>query len=156
MPERREIMADIELQRRLSRLQTEALYLARKYGTVNYDRQDGTWLHIKHFPIGPGWNASAIELLLDIPHGTPGYPQVAPDWFWTDSDLKTSDGRSIHHFFTSRSSHADAQHLANNWGHFCVHVRSWRPSPGNAIARGDSLLTYVELIRKVFNDRQRL
>ena len=48
-------MTDLERQRRLSRLETEALVLARQYRVVNYDRQDGTWLHIKHFPVGPGW-----------------------------------------------------------------------------------------------------
>lgn len=149
-------MTDLESQRRLSRLQIEALHLARKYGAVNYDRQDGTWLHIDHFPVGPGWNKSFVELLLDIPHGTPGYPQVAPSWFWTDRDLMTSEGRPIQHFFISGSSHADAQHLEKGWGHFCVHVKRWRPSSGHAITRGDSLLTYIELIRKVFHDRQRL
>ena len=149
-------MTDLERQRRLSRLQTEALYLARKYGAVNYDRQDGTWIHIAYFPIGPGWNKSFVELLLDIPHNTPGYPQVAPSWFWTDRDLMTSEGRSIQHFFISGSSHADTQHLEKGWGHFCVHVKSWHPSPGQAITRGDSLLTYVELIHRVFHDRQKL
>lgn len=149
-------MTDVELQRRLSRLQNEAFYLARKYGAVSYDRQDGTWLHIKRFPIGPGWSLSAIELLLDVPHGTPGYPQVAPAWFWTDRDLRTSGGRPIHHFFTAGSTVVDNQHLEKGWGHFCIHVKSWRPSPWNAIERGDSLLTYTELIRKVFYDRCRL
>jgi len=149
-------MNDVELQRRLSRLQNEALYLARRYGSVRYDRQGGTWLHIEHFPIGSGWSFSAIELLLDIPHGTPGYPQVAPSWFWTDRDLKTSDGRSINHFFSTGSSVADSQHLDKGWGHFCVHVKSWRPSSWTAIERGDSLLTYTELVRKVFHDRQKL
>ena len=149
-------MTDVELQRRLSRLQIEALYLARRYGDVQYDPQQGTWVHIKHFPIGAGWNLSSIELLIDIPYGTPGYPQLAPSWFWTDSDLRTNDNRPIQHFFTTGSSLADARHLAKGWGHFCVHPKSWRPSPGNAITRGDSLLTYTELIRKVFHDRQKL
>src|SRR5437016_6200366 len=98
-------MLDFELQRRLKRLQIEALYLARRYGETGYDRQDGTWLHIKRFPIGPGWNKSHVEILLDVPSDTPGYPQVAPTWFLTDRDLKTRDGRSINHFFTSRSSY---------------------------------------------------
>jgi hypothetical protein len=149
-------MTDLERQRRLSRLETEALVLARQYRVVNYDRQDGTWLHIKHFPVGPGWNKSDVELLLDIPHGTPGYPQVAPSWFWTDGDLRTREGQPIQHFFISDSSHADAQHLEKGWGHFCVHVTSWRPAAVYALTRGDSLLTYAELIRVVFYDRRRL
>jgi hypothetical protein len=149
-------MTDQERQQRLSRLQTEALYLASKYGAVNYDHQDGTWLHIARFPVAPEWNKPFVELLLDIPQGTPGYPWVAPSWFWTDSDLRTREGHSIQHFFITGSSHADLQHLEKGWGHFCIHVKSWRPSPGRAITRGDSLLTYVEAIRRVFHDRKRL
>jgi hypothetical protein len=122
-------MLDFELQRRLKRLQIEALYLARRYGETRYDRQDGTWLHIKRFPIGHGWNKLHVEILLDVPSGTPGYPQVAPTWFWTDCDLKTRDGQSINHFFTSRLSYADSQYLEKGWGHFCIHVQSWCPSP---------------------------
>src|ERR1039457_1551916 len=68
-------MTDFETQRRLSRLQTEAVHLGHKYGTINYDRQDGTWLHIARFPLGPGWNKTFVELLLDVPHGTPAIPR---------------------------------------------------------------------------------
>lgn len=147
-------MPDFETQKRLARLNTEALYLARKYGVVNYDRQDGTWLHIAHFPIGPGWNKTHVELLLDVPRGTPGYPQVAPTWFWTDRDLRTHDGRKVGHFFQEGSSHADHIHLDKGWGHYCVHVRAWHPSSGLSITQGDSFLTYVELIRVVFHDKK--
>lgn len=147
-------MADLETQKRLNRLNTEAIYLGRKYGVVNYDRTDGTWLHIAKFPLGPGWNKSFVELLLDVPHASPGYPQIAPTWFWTDRDLATKDGRSIKHFFISGSSHADNIHLDKGWGHYCVHVRSWHPSSGFAITQGDSFLTYVELIRVVLHDKR--
>ena len=147
-------MTDFETQRRLSRLQTEAVHLGHKFGTINYDRQDGTWLHIARFPLGPGWNKTFVELLLDVPHGTPGYPQVAPTWFWTDRDLRTQDGRSINHFFIGGSSYADNIHLDKGWGHFCVHVKSWHPSSGFAITKGDSFLTYVELIRVVLHDKR--
>jgi hypothetical protein len=146
-------MADMERARLLSRLQIEAIYLGKRFGAVNYDQEDGTWLQIVRFSIDSGWNKSHVSLLLDVPTG---YPQVAPKWFWTDIDLKTDRGTDIKHFFTAGSSHVDLQHRDKGWGHFCIHVQSWHPAPGRNLTQGDSLLTFVELIRTVFYDRQYL
>jgi len=148
--------SDLELQRRLGRLETEALYLAQRYGSVNYDAQAGTWLYIERFPVGPGWDRTHVALLLDVPHGTPGYPQVSPTWFWTDRNLKTREGKPINHFFISASSHANPRYLEKGWGHFCVHVKSWHPASGKNLLRGDSFLTYIELIRVILHDRRTL
>ncbi len=145
---------DIERQRRLSRLHAEAIQLAQRYGAVGYDTQNGTWLYIERFPLDPGWNKTHVALLLDVPHGTPGYPQIPPAWFWMDIDLRTREGKSIHHFFVSASTHADLKHLEKGWGHFCVHVKTWKPAPGQNLLQGDSFLTYVELIRVILYDRR--
>lgn len=142
---------------RKSRLAAEAQLLARRYGEVAYDRQDGSWIHIARFPIPQGWNKPFVEILIDIPWGVPGYPTQAPTWFWTDRDLRTHEGRAIGHFFSAAgSTHADREYLDKNWGHFCVHLREWRPSSGAAILNGHNLLTYMNLIDTVFRDRVRL
>src|SRR5205807_4241549 len=79
-----------ETQRRLSRLKAEAHLIGSKYSVnVNYDRTDGTWFHIVRMPIPVGWNRPTADILIDVPYGTPGYPQVAPEWFWTNRDLAT-------------------------------------------------------------------
>src|SRR5664279_4700196 len=76
---------------RKSRLQAEALLLAGRYGGVAYDKMDGAWLHVARFPLPRGWNKPSVEILIDIPVGVPGYPSVAPQWFWTDRDLRTEE-----------------------------------------------------------------
>lgn len=142
---------------RRSRLLTESQYIARRYGRVVFDRQDASWFLVEDFPISSGWNKTHVQILIDIPLGNPGYPSVAPQWFWTDRDLRTSDGRSVGHFFTSAgTSYADQEYLNKNWGHFCIHVRRWQPSRGANLLNGHSLLTYLDLIAMVFRDRRTL
>ncbi|GAB2723826.1 DUF4189 domain-containing protein [Kitasatospora kifunensis] len=70
--------------RRRSRLQAEVQLLAQRYREVNFDQQDASWVHIGRFPVPGGWNRPQVEILIDVPHGNPGYPSVAPQWFWTD------------------------------------------------------------------------
>ncbi|MFJ4539375.1 E2/UBC family protein [Streptomyces tibetensis] len=146
--------ADFDTAVRVSRLQYEAHFLGRKYGTVQIDRQDGTWVHIKNFEIPPGWNKKSVQLLIDIPHGTPGYPSVTPQWFWTDQDLRTSDGLPINHFFVAESSFNDAKYVRKGWGHFCIHLHAWHPSVD--ISKGHSLVSYLDLISYAFRDRKNL
>src|SRR5437763_1245445 len=85
---------------RLARLKAEAPFVVNKFKVnVNYDKTGATWFHVERLPLPPGWNRSFADVLIDIPQGTPGYPQVGPDWFWTNRDLATNDGRSISSFF---------------------------------------------------------
>ena len=143
--------------RRKSRLRAELQLLAARYGTVNSDQQDGAWVHAPHFPLPRGWNKPEVEILIDIPYGNPGYPSVPPDWFWTDRNLATSDGRPISHFFTeASSSYTDRMYLDKGWGHFCVHLTAWRPSSGLRLQEGHTLLSYIDLIAAIFRDRRTL
>jgi hypothetical protein len=142
-------------------LEAEVLYLARRFGPVRYDDQDATWLLIETFPIPTGWNKRQVSILVDVPAGTPGYPQLAPQWFWTDRDLRTSLGQPIAHFFAGAGTGGgtNQEHWQRGWGHFCLHVRSWHPVLATAqrdLRAGDSLLTYLELIAMVFHDRRTL
>src|SRR5579872_6433832 len=115
-------MADFALQERLSRLQAEALLLVRQYPSVRFDRQDGAWVQVASVPVGPGWNKPAVDVMVDIPTGTPGYPRVPPSWFWTDHDLVPRDGRPVGHFFTGGQGFlVDQHHADRGWGHFCIH-----------------------------------
>ena len=141
-------------QRRLGRLKAEAYMIAQRYGVnVRYDREDGTWLHVERLPLPTGWNRPTADILIDIPHGTPGYPQIAPEWFWTNRDLMLQNGRLISHFFNLGSQGVDEEHWRKGFGHFCVHLNSWRPSAGLALERGDTLLSYLHIILQVFQDR---
>jgi Prokaryotic E2 family E len=145
---------DFDTRVRVSRLQYEAYFIGRKYGTVQIDRQDGTWAHVKKYYIPPGWNKKIVQILIDIPHETPGYPSVAPQWFWTDHDLRTIDGRPINHFFTQGGSFSDARYIKKGWGHFCIHLKDWHPSAD--ASKGHSLLSYLDLISLTFRDQKSL
>lgn len=149
------ITGDLETRRRLSRLRAEALLLSQRFGDVRFDTKGGTWFYVERFPIPPGWNKAHIEVLIDIPHGTPGYPSVPPEWFWTDHDLRTDGDQPLNHFFT-RGPGSDKEHLNQGWGHFCVHLIGWRPLGGADFAQGHSLVTYLNLIAAIFHDRSTL
>lgn len=139
------------------RLQTESLLLAKLLGEVAYDREDGTWFHVPNFILPPGWNKRSVEILIDIPHGVPGYPQVPPQWFWTDLDLKTSDGRPLRHFFRQGHRTEDKKYIDRGWGHYCAHLERgarWQPAAGGAWRRGHNLVTYVNMIRTILQDRE--
>jgi hypothetical protein len=147
----------VDTRKRISRLRKEAFELARRYGNVRFDEIDGSWLFVEGFKLPRGWNKDQVNILIDVPWGSPGYPSVAPQWFWTDNDLKTSEGSSIGHFFTAGGSgHTRADYVELGWGHFCIHMNEWRPAGGIAVLDGHSLITYLDLIRAVFNDRRRL
>lgn len=147
-------MKDLATRQRLSRLRAECILLTKKYGEARFDTQDGSWVYVPNFPIASGWNKSHVEILLDIPWGSPGYPSQAPQWFWTDSDLVTSDGRPISHFFVGSETERD--YIDKNWKHFCVHVKAWRPAGASNLTAGHSLLSYTELISAIFRDRRTL
>lgn len=149
-------MADLATQARIERLRVESVIVARRYGPVRFDQSAGTWFMVDQFPIAQGWNQPYVAILLDIPSGTPGYPQVPLDFFWTDRDLATDDGRNIGHFFTAVSGYNDHIHLDKGWGHFCIHAQSWHPAPNSDPKRGDGILTYLELVHTVFRDRKTL
>jgi E2/UBC family protein E len=148
---------NLDTRLRISRLHAESAYVGQRHGKVTIDQEDGTWFLVHQFRIPIGWNKSTVSILIDVPSGSPGYPQVPPDWFWTDKDLMTDDGRPIGHFFTGHgSSYVNADYDAKGWGHFCIHPRSWRPSTGGLLLQGDSLITYLGLISSVFRDRKKL
>lgn len=143
----------LETKRRRSRLQAEAVLIGARFGEVSYDKEDATWLHVPHFRMPPGWNTDVVGILIDVPGGTPGYPVVEPEWFWTNHDLSTSGGTSIGHFFTGDR---DLKYQAQGWGHFCVHLNDWQPANGLNLRSGHNLLTYLNLIWTIFHDHRTL
>lgn len=144
-----------ETQKRCQRLQAEAQLVENAlHVSVSYDKTDGTWFHVAALPIPPGWNYPAVDILIDIPHTTPGYPSLKPAWFWVNRSLKTSDSRSIGHFFKQGDASVDDYHWKKGYGKFCIHVNVWKPLSGAQMARGDNLLTYLRIIKQVFHDRK--
>jgi hypothetical protein len=149
------VRPDWELCQRLSRLTAEAAFLERNrnYGKVEYDDKGATWFSVASLPIGREWSVSTVSILINIPSGTPGYPHLPPSWFWTDKDLKTSDGRDLAHFFPAdgKSEYAD-----KGWGHFCLKMKTWQPRTDIFFAQGHSLISFLEALEVAFHERPRV
>lgn len=142
---------------RKSRLRAELQLLAARYGEVSFDQQDGTWVLVRHFPLPAGWSKQEVAILIDVPSGNPGYPQVAPTHFWTDRSLRTKSGQPMGHFFTESVGHlANPKYVELGWGQFCVYIRGWRAAGGIRLQEGHTLLSYLDLISMIFRDRHKL
>ena len=65
-------------------------FLREKYPN-HIVRQVGAELHVllRDFPIPPAYAPRTSDLLLRLP---PGYPNAAPDMFWTKPDVKLASG----------------------------------------------------------------
>ncbi len=144
---------DDETNRRLGRLVTEKIHIEHKYRDVSIDEEAAKWVKLDFFPLPTGWNKTHTQIMIDIPNGTPGYPQVMPHWFWADKDLKVKDsnGREwdVDHFFETDNAKRD-------FAHFCIHLNQWQPGPGLMLPQGDSLLSFLAAIEVVFLDATKL
>lgn len=125
----------------------ESLLLARQFGTVDYDDEEGCWVHIPHLPLPAGWDRPTTALLFDLPDG---YPHIPPDGFYVDRLLRTRFGHRLDHYFEERSTlnpYAD-----RGWAWFCIHLdrRAWRPTAD--VVSGDNLLKLTALIRAILTD----
>jgi hypothetical protein len=123
------------------RVYREAVLMARQFGTVEYDDEDGRWVHIPRFPLPEGWDRATTALMLVLPSG---YPHVPPNGFYIDRFLRTQRGRRIDHYFEERGGYNP--YADKGWGWFCIHLRqrAWRPT-GNVVG-GDNLLKLTLLI----------
>ena len=129
------------------RVYQEALLLARHFGTVDYDDEDGRWVQIPHFPLPSGWDRAVTALLLDLPSG---YPHVPPDGFYIDRFLRTRRGQRIDHYFEERGTYNP--YADKGWGWFCIHPNrgAWRPT--SDLIGGDNLFKLTALIRAILTE----
>ena len=135
------------------RIRQEVLLLAVAFEQANYDATAFTWVHLPHFLLPSGWNRRSTELLIELPAA---YPQVGPDGFYLDQQLRDRRDRAPDHYFEKQGSYNKYAHLG--WAWFCLHQQpgkrgGWRPT--NDIMDGDSLVKYVELIRAILSEKRR-
>lgn len=131
----------------VQRVYQEALLLARQFGVVDYDDEDGRWVYIPHFPLPVGWDRRTTGLLLVLPSG---YPHMPPDGFYIDRFLRTRNGQQVDHYFEERSRHNP--YAGKGWGWFCIHLDrgAWRPT--GDVLHGDNLLKLTALIRAILTE----
>jgi hypothetical protein len=132
---------------RRDRVYREALLLARQFGEVEYDEEDGQWLCVPRFPLPAGWDRRTTGLMWVLPGS---YPHLPPDGFYIDRFLRTHRGRRIGHYFEERGAYNP--YADKGWAWFCIHLDrgAWRPT-GNVMP-GDSLLKLTALIRAILTE----
>jgi len=116
----------IDLRRR------ELELVASEYGELTHG-PNHDWVILSRWHLPSGWNKPKTRLLVLIPSG---YPTTPPDNFYTDADLRLSDGRQP-------GSTSQAQQLGDSWLQFSYHLE-----PGDWQARadllaGDNILTFL-------------
>lgn len=84
----------------------------------------------------PGLNVSQVDVLLRL---APGYPDVAPDMWWVNPDVRRADGMVI------PGTDVREQHLGRNWQRWSRHFQ-----PGQWQSGIDGLESYLALIRAEF------
>jgi hypothetical protein len=132
---------------RVQRVHQEALLLARQFGVVDYDDEDGRWVHIPRFPLPTGWDRPTTDLLLVLPSG---YPHVPPDGFYIDRFIRTSSGQRVDHYFEERGTYNP--YAEKGWGWFCIHLEQGSWCPTGDVLRGDNLLKLTALIRAILTE----
>lgn len=132
---------------RKDRVYQEALLLARHFGEVEYDEEDGQWLYVPHFSLPAGWDRPATGLMWVLPGS---YPHLPPDGFYIDRYLRTHRGQRIGHYFEERGTYNP--YADKGWAWFCIHLErgAWRPAAD--VMRGDSLLKLAALIRAILTE----
>jgi E2/UBC family protein E len=86
-------------------------------------------LVFEDYPIPPGYNCSAVNLLIRIPLA---YPDAGPDMFWTSPSLLLATGAA-----PQCGDHIET-HIGRMWRRFSWHT-SWRPTT-------DSLHTFINFV----------
>lgn len=139
----------------LRRIRQELAIIGPIYGAsqhdrdrVSFDTKNGSWVCVKNLPIpkiltrdGQG----LVDILLLVP---PAYPNVPPDGFYCDQNLKL-----VGHYFQGWTDKYyptwQKTLIEQGWNWYCMHAskvagnQTWRPSAD--ASRGDNLLTYLHL-----------
>lgn len=93
-----------------------------------------TWVVLKGQRLPEGYNREAADVLIQLPDG---FPDAAPDMFWTDPVLTLGDGGR-----RPDGTEHDERHLERVWQRWSRHIRGhWRPGI-------DTIRSYVAYIRR--------
>ncbi len=95
--------------------------------------EDGSVINLvfRKFPIPPGYNSPAADLLVRIPLS---YPDAGPDMFWTDPDLTLANGA------VPQFGHVLETYMGQQWRRFSWHT-TWKPNT-------DNLHGYMHFVRR--------
>lgn len=113
----------------------------QKYSNVSLTvLGNGTFLvKLEGFALPSGWKPQRTNVYFLIPTG---YPVARPDTFWTESNVSLESGAPVMNTGNNQQPGVPA---GLKW--FSWHPSSWNPSR-------DTLLTWVEMIRRRFEERR--
>ena len=115
---------------------SEMVWAGELFPPYDFDDEELTWFCLHRLPLPPGWNKASSELLILIPDA---YPEVPPEKFYLDPDLRDRKGRPPEHYFLGELSIRD-------WAWFCLHFDDgW--APRRNMEEGDNLITVIERIQ---------
>lgn len=95
--------------------------------------EDGyTWVVLKKLKLPEGYNSETVDVLIQLPGG---FPDAAPDMFWTDPILTLEGGSR------PPKTEQDERHLGRVWQRWSRHIQEghWRPGI-------DTIRSYVACI----------
>jgi hypothetical protein len=130
---------------RAARLQKEITIISHRF-PILFDENNLSYISVTNFPLNSQFNFSSTTLLLKIPVQ---YPYTPPEHFYLKKGL-LYNGKSPVHYFQSAGFN-DLSDLG--WSKYCLHTKSWKPT--SDILSGDSLITFLELIKLVFDNLER-
>jgi hypothetical protein len=90
---------------------------------------------IENWPLPPGYQPDAVNLLLRLP---PGFPDAQPDMYWCDPPVSIVATGSY-----PQAANQMEQYLGRTWQRFSRHL-----APGAWQVGRDDLASYLALIRE--------
>src|SRR5918999_5591654 len=104
-------------QERMLQIYQEVLHLARRFGKVDWDDEDGTWVLIYKLPLPPRYHKQKrhTACLIEIP---PGYPGIPPNYVYVDPNLAITS----EHYGGGLTTHEE-----KDWKWICAHLKNWQP-----------------------------
>jgi hypothetical protein len=128
---------------RKQRILDEVKIISYRY-PVEVDLNNLKYIAVREFPLNRYFSQSTTTILIKIPIM---YPETPPVHFFMKKTLKYKGG-NIPHFYDQKERNELAD---RGWGKFCVHIdQNWKPSVN--LLEGDNLLTYLELIKTLFDN----
>lgn len=107
----------------------------KKYPNSTLEPQAGgtAVVSLPGVPLPAGWNRAEVGVKFVVPGG---YPQAAPDCFWTEPALALAHGGA-----PQNTGQASTPGIPAEWLWFSWHPSTWQPN-------SDNLLTYLNVIRR--------
>ncbi len=128
-----------------SRIHDEISIISYRF-PVQFDEYNLDYISIKKFPLNHKFNYLDTTLLIKIPVQ---YPFSPPEHFYLKKGLLYKGASPEHYFQDAGFNDLDSL----GWSKYCLHVKSWKPN--SDIISGDSLITFLELIKLVFDNIER-